>query len=82
MGYVFNRYYRDPPEFQTVLASSDEESSNFHIGYFRDDPNEKPVFMAALGGKKDTSDYNDYKMTVMGENIFAALYLYIGQLVS
>ena len=29
------RYYRDPPEFQTILASV-EESSNFHIGYFRD----------------------------------------------
>ena len=75
------RYYRDPPEFQTVLASADDDS-NFHIGYYRDDPKEPPVFMAAYGGKKDTLDYNKYQITVMGDNIFAALYLYIGQLVN
>ena len=59
------RYYRDPPEFQTVLASTDE-SSNFHIGYFRDSPDEAPAFVGAIGGKKGTSDYENYKIVIMG----------------
>jgi len=75
------RYYRDPPEFQTVIASV-EEGSNFHIGYFRDDPKEVPVFIAAYGGKKDSSDYSNYKFTLYGDNLFAAIYLYIGQLIN
>ena len=65
------RYYRDPPEFQTVLASTDE-SSNFHIGYFRDSPDEAPAFVGAIGGKKGTSDYENYKIVIMGDNLFAA----------
>lgn len=76
-----HRYYRDPPEFQTVLASVEEES-NFHIGYFRDDPKEVPVFMAAYGGKKGTPEYDNFKLTMMGDNLFAVLFLYIGQLVN
>jgi len=75
------RFYRDPPEFQTLIVSV-EEDSNFHIGYFRDDPKEVPVFVAAYGGKKNTSDYANYKFTLYGDNLFAALYLYIGQLIN
>ena len=79
--FSFIRYYRDPPEFQTVIASIDEES-NFHFGYFRDDPQEVPVFVAAYGGKKNTSEYSDYKFTLYGDNLFAAIFLYIGQLIN
>ena len=75
------RYYRDPPEFQTVIASTDE-NSNFHIGYFRDDPKHVPVFVAAYGGKRDTASFTNFKFTLLGENLFAALYLHIGQLVN
>ena len=75
------RYYRDPPEFQTVLASTDE-SSNFHIGYFRDSPDEAPAFVGAIGGKKGTSDYENYKIVIMGDNLFAAIYLHLTQLVN
>lgn len=73
------RYYRDPPEFQTVIVSTDE-ASNFHIGYFRDDPNEVPVFVAALGGPKDTPEYDSNKFVLMGDNLFATIYLHIGQM--
>ena len=75
------RYYRDPPEFQTVLASTDE-SSTFHIGYFRDSPDEAPSFVGAIGGKKGTPDYESYKIVMMGDNLFAALYLHLTQLVN
>ena len=75
------RYYRDPPEFQTVLASADE-NSNFHIGYFRDDPKELPAFVATLGGKKGTPEYDSCKLTMTGENLFAAIFLHIGQLIN
>ena len=74
------RYYRDPPEFQTVIASV-EEGNNFHIGYFRDDPKEDPVFIASYGGKTENEREN-YKFTVLGDNLFAALYATLGQLVS
>ena len=75
------RYYRDPSEFQTLIASTDE-NSNFHIGYFRDDPKEVPVFVAAYGGKKDTPEFKNNKFTLLGDNLFAALYLHVGQLVN
>lgn len=45
-------------------------------------PDEVPVFVGAIGGKKGSVDYNNYKFTIMGENLFAALYLHIGQLVN
>ena len=65
-----------------LIIYSVEEGSNFHIGYFRDDPKEVPVFIAAYGGKKDSSDYSNYKFTLYGDNLFAAIYLYIGQLIN
>ena len=75
------RYYRDPPEFQTVLASADE-NSNFHIGYFRDDPKENPAFVAAFGGQKDSAEFSNYKLTLLGDNLFSALFLHIGVLIN
>lgn len=43
------RFYYDPPEFQTVLTTNSE----FHIGYWRDNPNEHPVFLASNNSEKD-----------------------------
>ncbi|XP_025830813.1 histone PARylation factor 1-like [Agrilus planipennis] len=59
------RYYYDIPEFQTVIKGDD--SSGFHIGYFRDTPNDKPVFMA-----KNSAEKNG-EITCTGDNIFAAV---------
>ena len=75
------RYKHDVPEFQTILASVDEKSS-FHIGYFRDDPKQMPVFVASSGGIKKDEKFNlglssHTKLTLMGDNIFGALYNYI-----
>ena len=75
------RYKYDVPEFQTILASVDEKSS-FHIGYFRDDPKQMPVFVASSGGIKKDEKFNlglssHTKLTLMGDNIFGALYNYI-----
>jgi hypothetical protein len=39
------RYYYDPPEFQTLLRG--DEKSQYHMGYFRDSPDESPVFVAS-----------------------------------
>jgi len=74
------RYYRDPPEFQTVIASSDE-NDNFHVGYYRDDPKDVPVFVAAYGGKT-SAERDNYKFTLLGDNLFAAIYAYLGQLIN
>lgn len=63
------RYYYDPPEFQTVLKGNDK--TGYHLGYFRDDPEEKPVFMACNSAQKDGL------ITPMGDNIFAAVCLYL-----
>ncbi|MCL4134379.1 UNVERIFIED_CONTAM: hypothetical protein GTU68_023123 [Idotea baltica] len=43
------RFYFDPPELQTVLVADENE---FHIGYFRDDPAEDPVFLASMSSLK------------------------------
>jgi len=74
------RYYRDPPEFQTVIASSSEDD-NFHVGYYRDDPKDVPVFVAAYGGKT-SAERDNYKFTLLGDNLFAAIYAYLGQLIN
>lgn len=59
------RYYYDPPEFQTVLKSN--KSDLFHIGYYRDDPKELPVFVGYNYASKNPT------ITPIGENLFAAL---------
>ncbi len=42
------RYFFDVPEFQTVLAGVGDDKENLlHIGYFRDDPGQAPVFVAS-----------------------------------
>ncbi|XP_052281625.1 histone PARylation factor 1-like isoform X2 [Dreissena polymorpha] len=59
------RYYYDPPEFQTVLKGDDK--TQFHLGYFRDDPCEMPAFVAANSAAVDCI------ITPKGDNIFAAV---------
>jgi len=64
------RYYYDPPEFQTVITSTDnsDNSKLSHLGYFRDSPSEAPVFVA----------YNEAgvgpKITPLADNLFGAVY--------
>ena len=74
------RYYRDPAEFQTLLAAVDE-GNNFHMGYYRDAPREKPAFVAAMGGS-DEAARDGYKFVIMGDNLFGALYNHVTQLVA
>ncbi|XP_038055223.1 histone PARylation factor 1-like [Patiria miniata] len=66
------RYYYDPPEFQTIIRGDD--TTQHHLGYFRDEPNEMPVFVAANSAKKNCS------FSAQGDNIFAAVKLYMDQL--
>ncbi|KAF8767215.1 histone PARylation factor 1-like [Argiope bruennichi] len=59
------RYYYDPPELQTVIKSNDK--SLFHIGYFRDDPESFPSVLVSNNAAVDC------KLTLKGDNIFAAM---------
>ncbi|XP_060080890.1 histone PARylation factor 1-like [Ylistrum balloti] len=61
------RYYYDPPEFQTIVKSDDKNM--YHLGYFRDDPAELPVFV----GSNKTAD--SCIISPKGDNIFAAIKL-------
>lgn len=61
------RYYYDPPEMTTVVCET-EYKTGFHIGYLRDAPREAPVFL--VGG----TETEGAKLTVLGDNIFAAVY--------
>ena len=64
------RYYYDPPEMTTVVCEI-EYKTGFHIGYFRDAPKEDTVFL--VGG----TETEGAKLTVLGDNIFAAVYHYL-----
>lgn len=72
------RYYYDPPEFQTVITTTDigEKSDLFHIGYFRDAPDEVPVFVASNCAAEGP------KITPLAENIFGAVYQHLAKKVS
>lgn len=59
------RYFYDPPEFQTVIKGDDK--AGFHIGYFRDSPEDLPVFLATNCALKDGIFHST------GQNIFAAV---------
>lgn len=55
---------------QTVLCGMD--SRCFHLGYYRDDPKEMPVFVASnILNSKNPEKNGELKVT--GQNIFAAL---------
>ncbi|CAH1159821.1 unnamed protein product [Phaedon cochleariae] len=66
------RYFRDPPELQTVLKG--DASTGYHIGYFRDSPDENPVFLVNNQANKDGILHQ------MGSNIFAAVNFYLEDL--
>lgn len=65
------RYYYDPPEFETVIKKNDKHK--FHIGYFRDDPSEMPSILASNSAAVDS------KLTLEGDNIFAAMNSELGK---
>ncbi|TKC33187.1 hypothetical protein EI555_012165, partial [Monodon monoceros] len=59
------RFYYDPPEFQTVITG--DNKIQFHVGYFRESPDEPPVYVGTDGAKKNCIiDQN-------GDNVFAAV---------
>lgn len=62
------RYYYDPPEFQTIIKGDD--TTQFHMGYFRDDPKELPCFVASNAAAVGCI------ITPMAENIFGAVNSY------
>lgn len=51
--------------FQTVIKGDD--TTQFHMGYFRDDPKEPPCFVASNAAAVGC------KITPMAENIFGAV---------
>lgn len=61
------RYYYDLPEIQTVAKGND--NTGYHIGYFRDSPDELPTFLAS-----NSADKNGV-FELMGDNVFAAVRL-------
>lgn len=63
------RFFYDPPEFQSVLKK--KGNSEYHIGYFRDNPDEDPVFV----GSNDSS--KDCVITPIATNIFVAVIKYL-----
>ncbi|XP_075972163.1 histone PARylation factor 1 [Anticarsia gemmatalis] len=62
------RYFYDPPEFQAVLK---KKSSEYHIGYYRDSPDQDTAFLVSNDSAKG------YHITLLSENIFGAVYLYL-----
>nr|VZH94553.1 unnamed protein product [Spirometra erinaceieuropaei] len=58
------RYFHDPPEFVTVFASP---SGFYHVGYFRDDANELPSFMASSDSSVDG------RFEILGCDIFSVV---------
>ncbi|XP_025193272.1 histone PARylation factor 1 isoform X2 [Melanaphis sacchari] len=58
------RYYYDPPEFQTILVST---GSEFHIGYYRDEPSASPVYVVSNDSSKNCV------IQKLGKSLFQAL---------
>ncbi|GLG99828.1 Uncharacterized protein GBIM_06210 [Gryllus bimaculatus] len=63
------RYYFDPPEFQTVIKGDDK--TEFHLGYYRDDPSSDPCFVASNSAAVDCT------ITPVAENLFGAVNSYL-----
>ncbi len=91
--YLVNwRYYYDVPEFTTVLArvgcqkgegdaadGAAKKESQFHFGYFRDDPASPPAFVASNDPSAEGAA--SCKLTMCGDNLFGAVYNHIGALI-
>ncbi|XP_055283986.1 histone PARylation factor 1 [Moschus berezovskii] len=63
------RFYYDPPEFQTIIIG--DSKTQFHMGYFRDSPDELPVFVGTNEAKKNCI------IVQSGDNVFAAVKLFL-----
>ncbi|XP_040085077.1 histone PARylation factor 1 [Oryx dammah] len=63
------RFYYDPPEFQTIIIG--DSKTQFHMGYFRDSPDELPVFVGTNEAKKNCV------IVQSGDNVFAAVKLFL-----
>ncbi|XP_029430388.1 histone PARylation factor 1 [Rhinatrema bivittatum] len=63
------RFFYDPPEFQTVLVG--DSKTQYHLGYFRDSPDELPVFVGANEAKRNCT------ISQVGDNLFAAVKLFL-----
>uniref|UniRef100_A0A8D1ACZ7 Histone PARylation factor 1 n=1 Tax=Sus scrofa TaxID=9823 RepID=A0A8D1ACZ7_PIG len=63
------RFYYDPPEFQTIIIG--DSKTQFHMGYFRDSPDELPVFVGTNEAKKNCV------IVPNGDNVFAAVKLFL-----
>ncbi|CAI9158689.1 unnamed protein product [Rangifer tarandus platyrhynchus] len=71
-GLNFNlhwRFYYDPPEFQTIIIG--DSKTQFHMGYFRDSPDELPVFVGTNEAKKNCI------IVQSGDNVFSAVKLFL-----
>ncbi|KAI4503659.1 hypothetical protein M0802_001062 [Mischocyttarus mexicanus] len=58
------RYYYDPPEFQTIIRGNKD---GLHFGYWRDECNEKPIYVA-----KNKANI-DCIIQPVAENLFGAI---------
>ncbi|XP_073512430.1 histone PARylation factor 1 isoform X2 [Phyllobates terribilis] len=62
------RYFYDPPEFQTIIVG--DNKTQYHIGYYRDCPEELPVFLGSNDAVKGCL------ITATGDNVFSAVKLF------
>ncbi|KAK2118418.1 mannoprotein [Saguinus oedipus] len=71
-GLNFNlhqRFYYDPPEFQTIIIG--DNKTQYHVGYFRDYPDELPAYVGINEAKKNCISVPN------GDNVFAAVKLFL-----
>uniref|UniRef100_A0A8D8WVB4 UPF0609 protein C4orf27 homolog n=1 Tax=Cacopsylla melanoneura TaxID=428564 RepID=A0A8D8WVB4_9HEMI len=61
------RFFYDPPELQTIVVSTLKNQEELHYGYFRDCPDEDPVFIASNTNK-------DCKINPVASNIFTFIH--------
>ncbi|CAJ0933560.1 unnamed protein product [Ranitomeya imitator] len=59
------RYFYDPPEFQTIIVG--DSKTQYHIGYYRDSPEELPAFLGSNDAVKGCL------ITATGDNVFSAV---------
>lgn len=71
--HLHYRYFYDTPEFMTVIRTLDSKSQ-FHIGYYRDSPDELPAFVSSNNAQEN----NRFK--ICGDNLFAAIHLHVRSL--
>ncbi|CAM5149521.1 unnamed protein product [Natator depressus] len=65
------RFFYDPPEFQTIIAG--DSKTQYHMGYFRDVPDELPAWVGANEAKKSCV------ISQIGDNVFAAVKLFLSK---